>query len=127
VFIANNCAASDVSSPSAVRTRAATCAPLGSGDDIARNGLNRLRGNCIPAAARVDRARHNHAEPLLRGKLACARFVELLRWSHTEHVHPVAIVRADEAGAFERARQHGLERPVERGIVGAILEVGNDD
>ena len=55
---------------------------------------------------------------------ASCDFIENRRRSNAQRPDDaVAVVRVDEACAFERTSQHRLEGPVERRIAGAVVEI----
>ncbi len=89
---------------------------------------DRFDGEGVARAALFHRPGKDDAHSLLDRELARRRFVQRLGRPDAERAADgAAIVRADEAGAFERALHHRLERAIERGIAGRVLQVGDDD
>ena len=92
-------------------------------DHVPGHRLGRLDRHLVAAALTRERTGQHDAQALLHRELPRGALVQLLRRPDAEGARDaVAIVGADEAGAFERELQHRLQRAVERRIAGGVLK-----
>ena len=97
-------------------------------DHVAGDRLRDRQGDLVAVTLALDRSGQHDAKALLDRELLRGALVEHLRRPHAKRPpDAAAIVGVDEAGALERDFEDRLQRLVERGVAGAVPEVGDHD